>query len=273
MRPLTGVALGLLALVASGCTAAEPVAEPVPETSQTSAPATSADPRRAEVQEALDARADAILAGDRARFLAGTTRTHRAERGRWFDRLTALPLAEVSFALGTHDADVDGPDSYAAEVTVLVQIDEFDDAPVPTEQQLAFRRVGGAWRVAEVTADDSVRSFAPWQFDDARIAVGDRVIVVADAGSPGGYAAHLLRLAETATADVAAIVPDDVGDWNGHVVLLAPSRMREFEYEGLDPRELARSAAWPIGCPALTTRPWATGSSWRPDSSGTATSR
>lgn len=251
-RRTTALVSLLLVLVASavGCTdgdgdgglADERTSPSLPS----SAPATVSDTRD-RIGALLDGRAAAILAGDEKAFSAGIAPgPARVEQLRHFRALTQLPVQSVSFDLGMHDPAVGG-DRYRADVDMLVRLEGFDAAPVPTRHRMNFARGPDGWRLVRDHVDRSEVGFAPWLLPGAAFAVRDRLIVAFDEGSER-HRKRFVALAEDARSLVVRDVP---GEWSEHVMVLAPSRTATLRYEGFDPVEISHlgGVAYPVRGP------------------------
>ncbi len=169
----------------------------------------------------------------RATTAPGGTRSAQVT---WFRQLSPLPLARVEYVIGTHDASVEDPDRFVADVDVQVQVDGFDSAPVPSTHRMTFHRTRTGWRVARDHIDPAQVSFAPWEMPGSVAVVGDGVLLFFDQQS-APRAARILPVAEAALRYVADSVPYD---WSRRVMILMPSTQKDFEYEGFDPREIAQ---------------------------------
>ena len=207
-------------------------------------PRATVDDARDRIQQLLERRAAAILDRDRDAFAAGVAPgPARASQLRHFRTLGQLPVQSVSFDLGMHDPAVGG-DRYRADVDMLVRLEGFDAAPVPTRHRMDFRRDPQGWRVVRDHVDRAEVGFAPWLLPGVELAVSDHVVVAFDRGS--------VRHRETVTAlteEARSLVVRDVpGEWSGHVVVLAPSRTAALRHEGFDPAEIANlgGVAFPV---------------------------
>lgn len=127
---------------------------------------TRGDGRRDTVGAMLDRRAKAVLAGNRAAFLASVDprdAAFRAEQGRWFDNLAAVPFSGWTYQLGDRGdrtlpaarGALLGPAAFVAPVDVSFQISGYDYSAQHYEQMLTFVPRAGRWYVA---GDDDVRS-------------------------------------------------------------------------------------------------------------------
>lgn len=245
MRRLLGTLL-LLCLVA-GCSG-DPQAGPAPSSPTTSTTPSVPSGAYDALDRLLDRRARAILAKDRATFLATTAPgPGRAHQLAWYGPLTRLPLAKVSY-----DVRLVDPHGTAhatrVEADMLVQLGSgFDPAPVPVDHVLTVSHTAGRWKVVEDRADRSQISFAPWLLPHVRFTITDRALVVYDQDS-ARQADRISRLADEAVATDADHIPYE---WPRKVVILAPSSTAPLRYEGFDPVEIQHlgGVAYPIRGP------------------------
>lgn len=239
------LALVLTGALLSGCTddASTPEAEPGPSAAS-SAPAVEGP--RAEIEALLERRARAIEQGRAAAFAATAFTDTRAHQADQFAAITAFPLARVEYHLGMHDPSITG-DRYRADVEMLVQLDGFDTAPVPTEHRFDFRRTPDGWTVYADAADRAQVGFAPWLLPGHRLYVSDDLVVVFDRGSVQ-HRDRFVRLAEAAIEQTKDDIPVD---WPGTAVVMAPSDTDTLRYEGFNPAEIGNlgGVAYPVRGP------------------------
>ena len=116
------------------------------------------DGRRDTVGTMLTRRAKALLAGNRAAFLATVDprdAAFRAAQGRWFDNLAAVPFSGWTYELGDRAsralpparAVALGPAAFVAPVDVSYQISGYDHSAQHYEQALTFVPRSGRWYV------------------------------------------------------------------------------------------------------------------------------
>ncbi len=241
MRPQLLVAAAVLM---AGCSASSdrsdvdstPGAEASASSSSTSTAKATARARRdvAALTRLMKERAKAIAAGDREGFASQLAAgANRSKQLSWFDALQELPVGSVRYDLSSPVAFGDGQ-RYRADATMLVQLDGFDPAPVPSDHAFTFVRKGRGWLVARESVPRSQVSFAPWTLPGVQFSVSDQVIVITDDGS----STHLDELASVSAQALADIVAEVPYAWNEHVVLFAPSRTAMFRYEGIDGAEV-----------------------------------
>jgi hypothetical protein len=130
---------------------------------------------------------------------------------------------------------------------MLVQIRDFDPAPIPVSHVLSVRKGAQGWRIASDVADRSQVSFAPWLLPDVTFSVSDSALVVYDRRS-ADQAGRMSALADQAVSAVSDALPYR---WSGRVVIFAPSSTAPLRYEGIDPVEIRNlgGLAFPIRGP------------------------
>jgi hypothetical protein len=212
--------------------------------------ATAADPR-VEVPKLLARRAQAVLRGDRAAFLATVdrrrTRYYR-DQAALFARMRTVPFAAVAYRLGDRrdlaTATVRrryAPDRvYLPHVQARYRFKGQDASPVLGRLYYTFVLTPSGWRVggqgdAQPAWRDDVEI---WDGGRVRTLRSARTLVVYHPGSEG-LAGRLLRAAERAYGEVAATWPDR---WERKVVILAPRDEREAE-RLVHARDLSKVAA------------------------------
>ena len=200
------------------------------------------DGRVAALRALLDRRAKAVLAKDKAAFLADVDNTDAAvlrKQEELFANLTVLPLAEFSYQLEERvnfDTRLT-PAQQAryhslvrtAGVTVRYRIDGLDEKAVATPWVPVFGVVDGAWRVAgELTDAKGLPMGAngqPWDAGAIKVVRSNRVLAVLSADD-AGRSSGLLTMAETGVDRVLAVRP---GGWPGKVLLTAVQDSKIFE--------------------------------------------
>jgi hypothetical protein len=217
-------------------------------TGSTTTAATRALDRKFNAVEALlRRRSQAILAKDRAAFVATTVPgTGRAKQLGWYAPLTSLPLAKVSYDVRL--VDPHGTDRHTrVEADMLVQIAGFDPAPLPVSHVLDVRRVPDGYRVVQDLASRDQVSYAPWLLPGVKFTITDQALIAYDRGS-ADQAGRVERLADEAITHVDDAIPYD---WSRKVVFLMPSTTAPLRYEGFDPVEIHNlgGVAYPIRGP------------------------
>lgn len=251
-------ALLALSVLATGCAGDDRTSAPRPPASQRTSPsaggtvsstaATRALDRKFDAVEALlRRRSRAILAEDRAGFVATTApgRGRTAQLG-WYAPLTSLPLAKVSYDVRL--VDPHGTAQHTrVEADMLVQVAGFDPAPIPVSHVLDVRKGSGGYRVVQDRASRDQVSYAPWLLPGVRFTITDHALVAYDRGS-SDQAGRVERLADEAITHVDDVIPYD---WSRKVVFLMPSTTAPLRYEGFDPVEIHNlgGVAYPIRGP------------------------
>ncbi|WP_170285981.1 basic secretory protein-like protein [Nocardioides rubriscoriae] len=264
-RPSGVLALGLtLSLVLGGCggPGSSPAPADAPGRSPAAAPGSSpgAPPGTAtaptdapalprvsldlsgDLQRVLDTRAAAVLAGDRAAFLRGLTRSPglRVTEGGYFDNLAQLPVSVFSYRLVPSSLVRTG-DAYSAVVEVTLQLTPYDVTPVRTIDRFRFVPAGAtSYRISSTTdtrweaAHLGVQQ--PWDTEPVRVREGLGVLGVFDTADRR-EAAGIVASVERGVTDVAARVP--YSEWGSRAVVYVLS----------DPRFLAGFDDLPGGDP------------------------
>lgn len=213
----------------------EAEARPAPATADP--PASAAAPvsddlaLRGEVQALLDARAAALLARDRAGFLAALDPANRQfveQQAAVFDALTQVPLAAWTYQVAG-----DGPALPPARIAelggearlirVLQQhrFADLDPSDLTTELFLTVVRRDGAWRIAGDSDAEAlgVRSGRDlWDFGPVTVVRGESSVVLGL-----GDEELLERHAREADRAVSAVSEVWGNAWSQRVVVLAPS--------------------------------------------------
>lgn len=182
-----------------------------------------------DLQRVLDARAAAVLAGDRDAFLAGLARSPglRTTEGGYFDNLGELPVSVFSYRLVPASLVRTG-NAYSGVVEITLQLTPYDAAPVRTVDRFRFvpARPSG-YRISSTTdtrweaANLGVQQ--PWDTEPVRVREGVGVLGVFDTADRR-EAAGVVRSVERALPDVAARVP--YPEWGSRAIVYALSDPR-----------------------------------------------
>ena len=204
--------------------------------------APAADPRAVReqgVQALLDARAAALLARDRDRFLAGVWAGDaelQARQATLFDNLAGVPLGTWEYRLdGTAErpsAELDaryGKGQWWAPQVVLVwAIAEFDPEPTYAPQRFVFLREGERWVLAaddEAALGGTATARGLWDGGPVVSVRGRSTLVL---GHPGSE--PLLRQVADGVDDAVPRVTGVWGpDWTQKVVVLVPDDATELD--------------------------------------------
>ncbi|WP_134765895.1 hypothetical protein [Nocardioides sp. 1609] len=242
----TGVALLVLALGACGGEPGDtsppptdPVAAP---TTPAPAPATTAAPPTpgpeptsgppqvvpadvaTTLQGVLDARATAVLTGDREGFRAGLAQDGDllASEDRYFVSITQLPLTRFSYRLAPESLVRTG-DGYWGVVEVTTRLGAFDQRAVHTLDRVRFARAGTRF-VVDSTTDPAWEAAhlglrEPWETGTVTAVRAGGVLGVLDDGT-AERGPELVAAVAAGVDDVSARVPYD---WSRTVVFYALS--------------------------------------------------
>lgn len=212
-RRATGPLLALL-VVTGVCTAAVPDQVTLgarPEVG-TPEPAGRTDPlaaaRLAAVRTTLDQRAAALVARDRAGWLAGVDPAaagFRTRQAALFANIAAVPLGAWRYTVepGDEDGRAEPGGGWTVRVTLHYALREVDPAPTTRPLVLTFRPRGGRWLMSgddRTAPDGRTRSWrGPWDLGPLVVRRGAASLVLA-------HPANAARLAPIA-AVVDAVVP------------------------------------------------------------------
>ncbi|KAA1416346.1 hypothetical protein F0U44_18655 [Nocardioides humilatus] len=188
------------------------------------------------IERTLHQRARAMLNGDSVGFDRSLARRDAAfveAQDRYYGNVTQLPLGAVRFTLGTESLEPDGPDggdggAYWAEITIRLQIEGYDVAPVVTRDRWRFvptanqRRYLLASTTDRAWEADHPSQPQPWDLDE-EIEVRDApgVLGIFDDDSLGS-ASSVLDAVSLGRFQVKSVLPTELSDPGG-VVLYALS--------------------------------------------------
>jgi hypothetical protein len=244
----------LVAALAAGVVALRPEARPEPARQAATGrrpAATAPSDARVEVSKLLARRAQAVLRGDRAAFLATVDRRRTAyyrSQSALFARMRTVPFAAIAYRVtdprNWATASVRrryAPDRvYLPHVQLRYRFKGQDASPVLARNYFTFVLTRSGWRIG-----GQGDGLPTWR-DDAEIWDGGPVGTLRTARTlvvfhPGGeqLAGRLLQAAERAYGQVAAAWPDR---WERKVVILAPRDQAEAQ-RLVYPRDVSRAAA------------------------------
>jgi hypothetical protein len=187
----------------------------------------------------LSARASAILAKDKAGFLAGVDRRRTAfysSQSRLFDNLATVPFQDFRYRLIDPDDDLASPSLrrrygtarvYLPETEARYRFQGHDGSPVLSRFFYTFVQTPAGWRIAAqgqakpVGVDD----VEIWDGGPVRTAVTRRTLVVYHPGDQT-LASRMLQAAESAYAQIDASWS---GRWEHQVVILVPHDQGEAQ--------------------------------------------
>jgi hypothetical protein len=206
------------------------------------------DPR-VELPRLLAQRAKAVLAGDRAAFLATVDRRQRAwyrRQATLFARMRAVPFSAFAYRILEHRSDSRLRRRYRAERVYLARVQARyrfrgqDASPVLARYSYTFTLTRSGWRIAgdgdnRFGGRDDVEI---WDGGPVRTARSARTLIVHHPGQEV-LARRLLRVADRAYAQVGAAW---TGRWERKAVILIPGDQDEAE-RLVGARDLSRVAA------------------------------
>jgi hypothetical protein len=205
----------------------------------------------------LDRRAKAVLAKDKAAFMADVDQTDPAvtkRQGLLFDNLAKMPFAELRFELAvTHSyvhllaesaRDRYHQAAYAVGVAVSYKITGIDATVVSTPWVPVFGYSGGKWLVAGELDDKSLPfgvGGQPWDAAGPISVVRSKRVVAVISADDANRGPFILEMAETGLDEVAAVRS---GGWDGKVLVTAVQDQRIFDrYFADSPDRVAQVAA------------------------------
>ncbi|MFS3130410.1 hypothetical protein ACLM5J_18555 [Nocardioides sp. Bht2] len=168
----------------------------------------------------------AIKTGNESTFLAGLAADPalRGSERDYFDNLQDLPLARFGYRLDTasvqeQQAD-DGSYRVQAELTVVTQLDGFDDRPVRAPARFVFERADDGTLLLTSTHDaaweaDHGVTRQPWETERVEVINSDQVLGIFDKPS----AAHGWQIVDDVADALAAIRPELPVEWDSGVVV------------------------------------------------------
>jgi hypothetical protein len=193
-------------------------------------PVTSTDPdadAAAAIQRTLHQRAKAIVNRDPVLFgrtLAERDRAFVAEQEQYLDNLGQLPLGVVRFDLTDESLEPDGK-AYWGEVTIRIEIEGYDVAPVVTRDRWRFAPTRDERRyLLTSTTDgrweaDHAPQPQPWDLGEIEVRDGPGVLGIFDASTIGS-APDVLDAVSEARFAVRSVLPLDIEDPGGVILYL-----------------------------------------------------
>ncbi|PWN03677.1 hypothetical protein DJ010_06205 [Nocardioides silvaticus] len=192
-------------------------------------PAATSDPEAGVVdaiQQTLRQRARALVGRDRLRFdrtYARRDADFAAEQGRYYGNLEQLPIETLRFEVSHGSLEPDGDsDAYWAVVTVRLQLEGYDVAPVITRDRWRFApaRDGRRYLVTATTDPEWGRAGPqpqPWDLGEIEVRDGPGVLAVLDAGTVV-HADEVIDSVSESRFAVRSVLPVDIDDPGGVVV-------------------------------------------------------
>ncbi|MDN3353199.1 hypothetical protein [Actinomadura sp. DC4] len=208
-------------------------------------------PSAATVNSLLQRRSRAVLARDRAAFLATVDpsgQAFRAGQSVLFDNLAKVPLTNWKESLADTRPAVAADDGWTARLRLAYRIRGFDRRDLVYTEYLTFdRRRGAGWVISGDGAAHGLRDDPQiWSGGDLTVVRGRRSLVLAEDGAGQNAHARTAELHDIAGRldDGAGIVSGVVGDrWSRHVVALVPATEQKAEAMAGDMRNLGDIAA------------------------------
>jgi hypothetical protein len=206
------------------------------------------DPR-AELPRLLAKRAKALLAGDRAAFLATVDRRQRSwyrKQATLFERMRTAPFSAFAYHVLDQRADTRLRRRYRAEEVEVARVQARyrfrgqDASPVLARYSYTFALTRSGWRIAG-DGDDRFRGrddVEIWDSGPVRTVRSARTLIVHHPGQEV-LARRLLRVADKGYGQVGAAW---TGRWERKAVILVPHDEREAE-RLVGARDLSRVAA------------------------------
>ncbi|PJE98564.1 hypothetical protein CUT44_07705 [Streptomyces carminius] len=183
------------------------------------------DAPHAPLQALLDRQAEAVLAGDRAAYLATVdplADRYRAAQRTVFGNLARLPLSQWSYrvtAVGDDAFPLPGRGGGARRIAVRAElsyrVEGYDTAPVRAEENLTLTERQDRWYVS--SERDGTEQL--WEQGRMTVVRGERSLVLG-VGRPGEGLRALAADADRAVPAVAARWPRD---WSRRVLVEAPA--------------------------------------------------
>ncbi|MFF5972519.1 hypothetical protein ACFY7C_13475 [Streptomyces sp. NPDC012769] len=198
------------------------------------------EPARAEVQRLLDRRAEALLRGDEAGYLAALDPALAPAARTEFGRLAKIPLGGWSYRVT--DVDPAGPGRATAETELDYRIQGYDSGPATTRRILELAERDGRWYVTGDRAADGAPQQL-WQQGEVSAVTGRRSLVLGVGQRPE----RLREIADAADRAVPAVDDAWPSPWAGRIVVLVPASVDAMG------RLLGAPAASYRGIAAVTT--------------------
>lgn len=179
----------------------------------------------AAIEQTLRQRAQALVRRDEAGFdRTVVERAPRlaAEQERYFDNLGQLPIGLLRYELDPDSLELDG-NGYWAEITIHLQLEGYDVAPVATHDRWRFaptrneRRYLLASTTDAAWEEESGPQPQPWDLGEIEVREGPGVLGIFDATTLPRADAVVSAVSE-GRFEVRSVLPDDVGDPGGVVV-------------------------------------------------------
>ena len=221
-------------------------------------PVVSSDPDAGvadSIQRTLRQRARALAERETvafARTFAQRDAGFVAEQEQYFDNLGQLPLGAVRLEVDEKSLEPDG-DAYWAEVTIRLQLQGYDVAPVVTRDRWRFAPTRNERRYLLTSTEDpeweagSRPQPQPWDLGEIEVRAGAGVLGIFDAATVADADTVLDSVSE-ARFDVRSVLPVDVEDPGGVVVytLADPAFLESLDGLPVDDPDLLDGATVPV---------------------------
>jgi hypothetical protein len=224
-----------------------PGAGPPRAVGQRSAARLPADPST-ELPRLLKQRAQAVLRGDRAAFLATVDKRQKAfykGQATLFARMRTVPFSTLTYEVTDQRTSTRLRRRYHADQAIETQVQARyrfkgqDDSPVLARHSYTFVLTRSVWRIAGRGDSQRRRDDTEiWDGGPVRTVRSARTLIVHHPGQRA-LAGRLLRVADRAYGQVGAAW---TGHWERKAVILVPSNQREAE-KLVGARDLSRVAA------------------------------
>jgi hypothetical protein len=203
-----------------------------------SAPSFAPGSRARQLQDVLDARAEAVRSRERGAFLQTVDAEEKdfAEaQATWFERMATLPVADYRLELDdeedltrSRDGERYGDPVVVAPVTERLRFEGSGDNPLAGTLFLTFVRRGGRWRIASDSGVEDlglVSTRHPWDFGTVVVRRSEHFLLVLHPDEEP-FAEQLLAEAEQAIPDVRRVW---LQPWDMRVPIEVPSSGEELE--------------------------------------------
>lgn len=191
-----------------------------------------------EIQDLLDAHGAALVARDRAAFLAAVDPTapeFMASEAALFDRFAGVPLADWSYVLGRYPCQPTldprferyGAPVLAIEVQIGYQLAGIDPEPTYADRVLTIVDRGDGWTIGSDADRPELNTAFPaeiWEFGPVVATAGSHGTVFAHPGNAEQVAGYV-ALVDQAVSMVSAVWGTD---WSQQVAVVAPETAEEM---------------------------------------------
>lgn len=177
-----------LTLVVGGCSSPEPFVKPDFSKARVKMKGSGEDADFKAISRLLDSRADAILRGDRKRFLATVDRSNsklRRRQAALFDNLQVLPVTKIYYGVDRNALVADkirgGGRTLRPPVIEHVQLKGVTKRPVANDVTMTFVYRKGTWVLGNEREDKLFEAqFRPWYGTRIETAGDSKLLVMTD---------------------------------------------------------------------------------------------